>query len=80
MSQVGFLNQEIARMISYCTYKQNWHLADYFFCPYLYRDDEDGHLVQNIFRNSLCDVSPPRGAGGYAGVGGGTYCPPPLLR
>ena len=29
---------------------------------------------------SLCDVSPPRGAGGYAGVGGGTYCPPPQSR
>ena len=26
---------------------------------------------------TLCDVSPPRGARGYAGVGGGTYCLPP---
>ena len=29
---------------------------------------------------ALCNVSPPRGVGGYAGVGGRTYCPPPQSR
>ena len=37
---------------------------------------------KRILRESLCDVSPPRGGGGglYAGVESGTYCPPPQTR
>ena len=45
----------------------------YFFL----QDEEDTNESEPGNEHPLCDVSPPRGAGGYAGVGGRTYCPPP---
>ena len=41
-------------------------------------DEAEERLIGKASGGPLFDVSPPRGAGGYAGVGGGTYCPPPL--
>ena len=43
-------------------------------------EEEEGEKKDGSASGALCDVSLPRGAGGYAGVGGGTYCPPPLSR
>ena len=39
-------------------------------------EEEDGSVLEEGAKGALCDVSPPRGAGGYAGVGGRTYCCP----